>query len=945
MKKHNNTKILAILFVLFIAFLVFWPWFQPGFLSNGDWWHILPSRAREYFNNLLIWDAARALGSPLSNSTAHYGIHYIYGLLQEYFSISTSVTARIFWFIPFIVFSLISGWQLGKYFTKRIIGSVIGAIIFTFNTFALTTIAGGQMTIAVSYAIAPLSVITFLRLVETKQKKYAYGLALLVAVQAIYDVRMLAIAVFSGFFLAFIDWYLASKKVSKQVCWPKIKLILLAFVFFLLLSSYWVIPLLFGSGGVAGVPSSHTNVGWVSALSYSNMANTLAANHVWWPFSDGELNPIQPLFYFITILAIAAILTWKKNKRIIGLSLLMLLGFFLTKGTNEPINTIYEWMFINVPGFIMFRDPAKFYLMIMLALAPLASIGAVSIIDQVNFRWRKITTISILILILLPLYPAFTNQLKGTFIPKSIPAEYTKFANFYMGKPWGRTLWVPAVHRYAPYTQQNGGLNAREMTSDQWSFFLDETGTVESFLTHPYAQKIINNSGIRWVGLPYDTENEIYRHYEPFEFYENILNNTSWLKRVDSGVEQIAIYENEQAKPEIYSASSVVAIDKEALREAPLDNLSEEDLLLLTSRYEGVSKQYSSRERSRIVSLDKQEYKITDDSISWEFALSEDFTGKLIIDEGVASVPINIDDRLVNLSGEKNNEVSSITLERGKHTLKAVFGQKENIFYQDSFSDVSWGVCQDQRGRLIAPDNFYLAEENNGRFNTLNLYSTEESAGCASVGLDLLEPGVYRITIDNQVTGQEGLDVKVIHDNGQSTTKYFEPIAEWNSDYMIFEIEEKLPSALLLLAHTVTDKNDEQIITQIGISDIKIEKLIDDLASWVKIEPDEAVLGTAQNITQFERVAPGKYKATLPAAENPYFIILNQAYNTGWQMKGLETTEHIHANGGLNAWLVDVDSDVEVTIEYGDSKPFVYGLIISLVTLIITIAKLRRKNE
>jgi len=942
-RKHH----LPFLLLLILAVTVFWPWFQPGFLSNGDWWHILPSRAREYFDHLLIWDGARNLGSPLSNSTAHYGIHWFYGFLQEYFNISTSISARIFWFIPFIIFSFTGGWVLATYFTKRALAGLIGAIVFTLNTFALTTVAGGQMTIAVSYALAPLSLISFLHLIETKRAKYAYGLGFLVFLQAIYDVRMLAITIFAGFFLAFINWYLAKPKSEARRLPARIKLVITALVTFFLLSAYWIIPLLASPGGSsAGVPTSHTNVGWVSALSYSTLANALAANHVWWPFSDGELNPIQPLFYIVTILAVVAFFNWRKDKRVIGLFSLLMVGFFLTKGSNEPLSNVYEWMFVNVPGFILFRDPAKFYLMIMLAVTPLSAMGAVYLIDKINFRWRKILTLSIFILLLVPLYPALTNQLKGTFIPKQIPAEYQRFATFYEEKDWGRTMWLPTAHRYAPYTQEHAGINSGELTANGWSYFLDETGNVESFFTHPYAQKVVSNSGVRWVGLPFDTDNEIYRHYQPFSYYENIFNAIPWLKRIDSGLRQIAIYENKYAKPEIYSASSVVAIDKEVLRQAPLEELREEDLLLLTSRTDSHT-QFSNKERVRTISIDKEDYEISTDSMSWQFNLPYSYSGKLVLDNKVANVPIYIDDVQTDFSANDSaTSQAGVNLSAGEHRLTAVFGNRPNIL-PANFADINWGICQDQRSRPLAPDNFYFSQESQGKTGVLNIYSTEESPGCAALNLGLLKPGVYRLNLDSLTEGLAGPDVRILHDNGQVTDEVFEPSKEWNNNFLIFEIKEELPATLLLLANSFYDSKGDLSISRVNVSSVSIERLLDGLAGWVTLDHEQSAQQVSKpiEINSYERLAPGKYRVSLPASENPYFIILNQAYSEGWQIKGLKATEHIYANAGLNAWQVNVPQETEITIEYGSTKPYIYGLIITLITLIFTIGKLSKKGE
>ena len=58
----------------------------------------------------------------------------------------------------------------------------------------------------------------------------------------------------------------------------------------------------------------------------------------------------------------------KSNKRkIVFFAFLGLTGSFLAKGMNGPFGEAYAFLFKYFPGFVMFRDPTKWYLLVILS--------------------------------------------------------------------------------------------------------------------------------------------------------------------------------------------------------------------------------------------------------------------------------------------------------------------------------------------------------------------------------------------------------------------------------------------------------------------------------------------------------------------------------------------------------------------------------------------------
>ncbi|MDO8472101.1 MAG: hypothetical protein Q7S64_03085 [bacterium] len=917
--------------------LVFWPWFIPGFLSYGDWWHILPSRAVEYYQHLLIFDAARNFGSPLSISAAHNAIHWWYGLLWQNFQVSPSITARLFWFVPFIVFAWVGAWQWGYLITKRRLGAFITALLYTLNSFSLNTVQGGQMTLAVSYALAPLTLYLVSKLVAQRQRSTVAWLSLTIAVQAIYDLRMLAITLLAGL-LTLI--YQLTITVQRERRLGKLAVLLVAVVVLAaLLSAYWLWPILTGTAGAAGVPTNYTDVGWIGSLSYATVAHGLAANHVWWPWSEGILNPIQPLFYLTLLLALVSLWQWRRNRFSLLLFTLIVMGVFLLKGGNEPFAGTYAWLFTHVPGFILFRDPAKFFALLLLGLAPAAGLGALYLVDRLPLQRRILGAGLILMMLWLPLYPFWSQTRHGTFVPHQVPAEYLAFQPFLANDPgFSRSLWVPVMQRYIPYTQTHPAISLKDVAEGEWSPFKGADALPENLLNHPYADWLLDQAGVKWVGLPLDTENEIYRHYGLADYFLQLVAGKTWLKEVDSGAPAIRVFANEGAKDELYTAKQTVALDKELVAKFN-PALTAEDLLLLSNRADGAQRQSSTSERLRGISLNLKELQLNGDTAVWQWQNPANFKGTLQFQPELAAYLLRIDNQIID-----TKDVQNLTV--GSHSLSLNFGNPPNLAYSGKFEETKWVPCQDARGRLIFPDSFYQADENGGKTNVQMVYSSEEAPGCMSVKLGLIKPGLYRVKALTRTESGIGLEAKFLHDDGELTGASLPKNSAWQELTILVEVNSEQPGELLLLANP-TMVDGEVVASKVALADLTVQQLFNTVPEYIALTNSLNESTSTPPTINFERLKPGLYEGTVAAAAQPYYLVLNQAFNKGWRIKGVTPLEHLEVNGFANAWLLPANTQAtQFRIEFGNKAPFHWGLLISLSSLIVVLfIGLKKKRQ
>ena len=103
-------------------------------------------------------------------------------------------------------------------------------------------------------------------------------------------------------------------------------------------------------------------------------------------------------------------------------------------------------MFAHVPGFVMFRDPTKFYTLVALSYSVLIPYSIWRMYDWINAKVKspafvktmagKQNLLPNLFLILNTLYlillirPVWMGELGGTFKSKEVPREYLELKNF-----------------------------------------------------------------------------------------------------------------------------------------------------------------------------------------------------------------------------------------------------------------------------------------------------------------------------------------------------------------------------------------------------------------------------------------------------------------------------------------------------------------------------------
>jgi hypothetical protein len=246
-----------------------------------------------------------------------------------------------------------------------------------------------------------------------------------------------------------------------------------AILVFLALNAFWLVPTaagyLRGGGGVLQVYTTEQLVsfGGLLFLSHWNILDVIMVGehsyHFFWlhPQNYGPLNVAIPL------LAGTSLLLFRKNRHVLFMALILVIGIFLTKGVHEPGGYLYYLVAKNLPygaGAIL-RNPTKFVplvnfsyaFLIGLVIAKLfeksESIGAFSknVTSSKVVKYARVTGLTLLVLS--PLTYGTLLDLNGytwpRYKPTYIPEVYDEL-NSWLSNQSGdfKVMWIPSGGAY-----------------------------------------------------------------------------------------------------------------------------------------------------------------------------------------------------------------------------------------------------------------------------------------------------------------------------------------------------------------------------------------------------------------------------------------------------------------------------------------------------------------
>ncbi len=594
-------NLISVLAIGLLALFVFKSWLFSPILSAGDSWYYFSSMFNNHFLHPYAWYTYSVSTGLGGQGFAYVNTYFVVAVLLELaklFGLSWENISRILFNFAFLGISFASSLFIIRKLLPKEIPWLLAPVVFIFNTYILMLVGGGLIITALSYSLVPFSFYLFTKLLDFKVLRenstvlYMGAFSIIFFLQCILDLR---IAFVAGIAMLI---YLIVSLFYRDVRFKNLLMIFFSFILIGLLSAYWLIPMLFFRiDPIAQLGTNYTSSEIVKFLSFATLENASGLMHPYWPENIfGKIGFMKPEFLVLPIIAFSSLLFIKKGKEgkiILSFVLIGLIGIFLGKGAGEPFGGAYIWFFEHVPGFQLFRDSFKWYVLIALSFTVLIPYSVHMIGKVLDTRFRN-KYISYLLLITTFLYliflirPAILGQIGGTFKSRSVPIEYEELNNFISSEPsFMRTIWVPNTMLFGYYSNTHPEISARDFYNEY-----DQKKLIEIF-SKDSSREMLETSSVKYVIVPADTENQIYlteRRYDvkKYKYFISELDKIPWLEK-EKLFGKIVVYKTQEYKDHFWCNCEAI-IDYEFINptkyRVKINNAKKGDKLIFSETFD-----------------------------------------------------------------------------------------------------------------------------------------------------------------------------------------------------------------------------------------------------------------------------------------------------------------------------------------------------------------------
>lgn len=529
-------KRIILLFSLILP--IFWIFWLPGPRVATDY-HLTSKETQS--ENILPWiwretNVADGLGEHTGITLWSQPLHSFFALLYQLNLSSSFLTKFLVAIILIAAFLSIDRVLLHLKMVSPY--KEAASIFYIFNTFFLLLLDGGQLTLSLAYAFFPLCIYFFLRLLEDNKFDTKIYFAISVLIVSIFDIRIIYLLFIVGSIYFLFKIFLSdSKKEIILIIRRALITAIFTIIIFLGFHAYWIIPSLFVKS--LQLPQTYERVSQIDFLSFSTLLHSLTLSQPhWYKNIFGKISEVSFEFLLIPALAFASLALVKKNIHVAFWSVIAVLGIFLSKGSNPPLTQVYSFLFIYIPGFSVFRDPAKFYFLICISYTILIAFSL-----QAIGKFFKLASVVFIIFLIWMIRPLYLGQMSGLFSEPSFQKEYGQLTNVLVSDGnFSRVFWIPTASPLGYVSPDHPQLEASRLSKKR-PFAAGTVGTYETynFLREaPYMGEIFDVSGIGYIAYPFIDKQREPADFDKEKYYYTFLNQLSglpWISKIEySGI-------------------------------------------------------------------------------------------------------------------------------------------------------------------------------------------------------------------------------------------------------------------------------------------------------------------------------------------------------------------------------------------------------------------------
>lgn len=369
-------------------------WFREGYdaLAGFDFSvYLNPVAALK--RSFFLWSDNMAGGYDSSHEVSSMAYYLIFSI-PVFFGISLYTAEKIVFAMIFALQGFSMYYMMGALFGGHAgvrVARLAGAFLYAFSYPVMAHFGRGNLMALLAYALLPLLLGLLKKGFEERGRRWRYLLMLALLMFPIASVKghpadFLVITLVAAFFII-LHLAVSNRKSAGEI----IKFTSLALLSCSLVSLWWIVPNLIYLADLGLSTGDLVSEGFfnLDILSYySNGTSMLKAFRnesldLWFDMPSGILfNPElyqSLLFIFIGLLiplmAYVALLRSRIGLNVIFFSIIGLGSLFMFKGNHPPFGWVFEFLYMYVPGFFLFRAPYRiFSSLVTFSMAPLCAL-------------------------------------------------------------------------------------------------------------------------------------------------------------------------------------------------------------------------------------------------------------------------------------------------------------------------------------------------------------------------------------------------------------------------------------------------------------------------------------------------------------------------------------------------------------------------------------------
>jgi len=415
--------------------------------------------------------------------------------------------------------------------------------------------------------LSPLLILAFILAIDRVSFISAILFCLLIFLIGTYDFRYLYLDFIVCCFYAIYSFKFIKFQIKPFI--KRFSLLFFILIFSILLNLYWL-PMLTMPNIGAGISDRPLWGSHFVPLSYS----IFLFQYIWTGglMEAFSIQEISLLCLPIPFFAALGLYYEKSNKFIIFFGIIALIGIFLTKLDHPPFINLYLWLYLNLPGFGLFRDSSKFYYYIFLGYSLLIGGFIKYIATNKSKKYFYFFMTCILFIFLYNTKPLISGEIQTIYVERKVPNDYLILKSFLLEQnDFFRTLYFPRESNWGFYNNLHPKINAINMINGDWAKFTiknkDPIDQFKSLIQNEKFNNLINLSSVKYIVIPIiDLENDdnffVYYGNTRKKYIELLSSNPS-LKKIEFGAKELVVFENTDYKPLFFTTKEALSLNNE----------------------------------------------------------------------------------------------------------------------------------------------------------------------------------------------------------------------------------------------------------------------------------------------------------------------------------------------------------------------------------------------